>query len=229
MNAMYINYNSIAVIPMTTTFVLPTWSIQSADFVINYPADKLSWEGYDAVGCLTQFSDITVSATIPGVLSFSIDFNGIIAGSGNLIKLLFRAIGNSTSASLATVTITDFYYGQTLVQNLSPGHVILLPVSSTNEDIPSPAYSVQIGPNPFTSNVNLNIANAKLNTQTEIKVYNLKGQEVKTLYNSNIKGTQINLVWDGKDKQDKVAPAGIYLIKVNTESHNSTHKVLKLR
>jgi hypothetical protein len=229
LNAMHIPYDAIATVPLTTTFVLPNWNVTTASFVVNFPADMVTWEGFDAAGCIDANPVVDVQNPQSGQVNISMTFSGNLVGGGTLLNLKFRATGNVGYVSLATVTITDFYYNQILVNNLQPGYIVLLPVTSNEDGIAVPETRFSAGPNPFNSMTNLSLKIAKANQATRIDIYNLKGQLVKSLFDAELKGNQLDLQWNGSDNQNKAVPAGMYLIKMKSGDYSQTIKLIKMK
>jgi hypothetical protein len=227
MNAMHIPHNEIATVPINTTFVMPSWNVQNVSFTINYPADLLTWEGYDATDCLTQGATIAVNTNTTGAVSLNISFPQVFYGMGNLINLKFRATGSPTAVTLATLTPTNFYYGTTLVQNLQPGYIVLLPVTANQEEVALVVQKFNIYPNPFSSSTNLNLELNKQNQAAVIEIYNLKGQLVRKLFNGSLKGSKLDMAWDGKDDLNHNAQPGFYIAKVKSGTYTKSLKLLK--
>ena len=228
MNAMHVPYNEIAEVPITTTFVMPGWNVQNISFIIHYPTDKVSWEGYNATDCLAEGAIITLNNSVPGAVSINISYEQVLYGSGNLIKLKFRATGNSSAVTLVTITPSDFYYGTNLVQNLSPGYIVLSPYTANDDETAAIVQNLTISPNPFKDTAKFKLEIAGQNQQTVIGIYNLKGQLVRKLYNANLKSNKLDLNWDGKDDLRHNAQSGLYLVKVQAGNFHKTLKLLKL-
>lgn len=227
-NAMHIPAGQIATMPVTTTFVLPSWNVRTADFIVNYPADKLQWNGFDTEGCLTAGAEVTMNDTPAGTLSFDIAWAATMIGSGNLIKLKFLAIGNTSGTSLATVTFSEFHYNAVAVTNLLSGYVVLSPVTGTEDNPPVYTNSFSAYPNPFRGSSTIRLSTAKNAAISSIDIYNLKGQLVKKLYNQHSQTGVVELLWNGDDDAGNHAPAGIYLLKASSGSYSQTQKLLKL-
>ena len=66
-------------------------------------------------------------------------------------------------------------------------------------------------------------------THLSVVVYNLMGEEVTTLVNSEMTPGYHQLVWNGKNTQGQEAASGIYLIHVQTAKHVRTVKATLLR
>jgi hypothetical protein len=64
---------------------------------------------------------------------------------------------------------------------------------------------------------------------TELIIYNLKGQKVKTLLNEKLDAGYHSVVWDGKDDTGKPVTSGIYFYKLQTKKDSSMKKMILLR
>jgi hypothetical protein len=92
------------------------------------------------------------------------------------------------------------------------------PLTTTSDTTIPAALDVTIYPNPFTDHIRLAVKS--LSTDTKVTVYNIKGQKM---------AEQIgNLVWNGRDMQDRPVPPGIYFIKVSDDSRHIIKKALRM-
>ncbi len=91
-----------------------------------------------------------------------------------------------------------------------------------------PVVLQQNYPNPF--NPSTTISFSLFNQQNvTLKIYNSKGQVVKTLVNGNTaKGTH-NVVWNGKDDNGKTVASGLYFYKLKTQQGTYNHKMLLIK
>ncbi len=83
---------------------------------------------------------------------------------------------------------------------------------------------LSIYPNPFKYNLTINSEATKLG-EVSIKIYNLKGQLVRTLDNSH-KG---KFIWNGKNDKNEKLSNGVYLIKIDSKGSSRTQKVVLLK
>ncbi len=92
-------------------------------------------------------------------------------------------------------------------------------VDITQENIPHFSQTIQIYPNPFSLNGNLKICfNSSRNIQfSELKIFNIKGQLVKTITNDE-ESRNCTFLWDGRDKNAKEVSSGVYLLKLKAET-----------
>lgn len=63
-------------------------------------------------------------------------------------------------------------------------------------------------------------------TRVELKIYNLLGQEVKTLIDDLRYAGQFSINWDGKDMNDRMVPTGVYLCRIATDHGDAYRKML---
>ncbi len=70
-------------------------------------------------------------------------------------------------------------------------------------------------PNPFNSQTTISFSlNSSGMEHSEISVYNINGQRVRTLLKGISSPGQYQLVWDGKDDNDEAVSSGIYFYKL---------------
>ena len=91
-------------------------------------------------------------------------------------------------------------------------------------------------PNPFNPETTISFTTEHTES-TELVIYNIKGQKVKTLFPSLCHGELVeprgennyfSITWDGKDKNGKSVPTGIYFYKLNIEN-SPVKKMLLLK
>ncbi len=91
-----------------------------------------------------------------------------------------------------------------------------------DEGVESEVKIGQAYPNPFTGRTNLNfsIEDAK---QINIAVYNMNGQKIKTLENTNFEAGSHTITWNAASD---AVPEGIYFLRLLTENEVITRKVI---
>ncbi|MBC8346169.1 MAG: T9SS type A sorting domain-containing protein [Candidatus Marinimicrobia bacterium] len=101
------------------------------------------------------------------------------------------------------------------------------PKSRTNK--PPTNYSLkQNYPNPFNPSTSITFDIPKAGF-VQLIIFDITGRKIKTLINNNIELGQHSLVWDGKNKEDKYVPAGIYFYRLITEDFEKTNKMVVLK
>ncbi|MDD2890447.1 MAG: C25 family cysteine peptidase, partial [bacterium] len=83
-------------------------------------------------------------------------------------------------------------------------------------------------PNPFKGTTLLSFSVPKM-TEVKINVFNLAGQNIKTLLDEKVKPGFHSVNWTGKNQNGKKVPAGIYFIRVKGIGDITTRKTVLLR
>jgi hypothetical protein len=85
-------------------------------------------------------------------------------------------------------------------------------------------------PNPFNANTAIGYQlSAVRPLHTTLKVYNILGEEVRTLVNQRQRSGFYRVVWDGKDKGGRGVSSGIYFYQLRVGRFSRTRKMLLLR
>ena len=74
-------------------------------------------------------------------------------------------------------------------------------------------YELNNYPNPFNPTTTINYS-LKENSKVSLKIYNIKGQKVKTLVNEVFPAGQHSVIWNGKDDLGEPVSSGIYFYKM---------------
>ena len=84
-------------------------------------------------------------------------------------------------------------------------------------------------PNPFNPSTTITFSLKDPSAPAELRIFNLKGQLVRTLYKGIPGGRELKLVWDGKDEQGRDVASGIYHYKLSGGGFSKTRKMLLLK
>jgi hypothetical protein len=83
-------------------------------------------------------------------------------------------------------------------------------------------------PNPFNPETNIDYS-LPVETDVSLIVYNLLGQEVKTLVNGRVAAGHHTAHWDGKNENGVNVPSGVYFYKMSTSDFTQTNKMIMVR
>ena len=83
-------------------------------------------------------------------------------------------------------------------------------------------------PNPFNPSTSIGYE-LPTNSQVILTIFNLLGQEIRTLVNENKEAGHHTVHWDGKDNFGKKAVSGVYLYQINAGDFRYTKKMLLLQ
>lgn len=111
-----------------------------------------------------------------------------------------------------------------LGSDLEPvGNIITIDTTTNTDNLAIP-NQLAVYPNPFHQELSIRL-DSKSNQPTEIIVFNLKGQLVKSFPTSK----EANITWDGKDNHGKEISNGLYFIKAEQDGKAVTKKVIRIR
>jgi hypothetical protein len=83
-------------------------------------------------------------------------------------------------------------------------------------------------PNPFNPETTISFA-LKQNEKVAINIYNIKGQKVKTLTNDYFDAGNHQIIWNGKDQNNRQVSSGIYFFKMEAGSYTHTKKMILMK
>ena len=111
-------------------------------------------------------------------------------------------------------------------------------VSVENYELPNTNYELRNYPNPFNPSTTISFSlTTEITENTELVIYNLKGQKVKDLSPSlchtepvEVRGkTKYSIIWDGCDDNGKSVSSGIYFYKLKHGNNQISRKMLLLK
>jgi hypothetical protein len=104
-------------------------------------------------------------------------------------------------------------------------------MASENDDPESPAiYSALYPnyPNPFNpeTTISFSLSHAE---KASLKIFNLKGQLIKTLVNGELSKGEHKIVWKGTDDNGDQVGSGIYLYRLDTPGYTKSYKMVLMK
>jgi hypothetical protein len=94
-----------------------------------------------------------------------------------------------------------------------------------NEDNAISINAISNGPNPF-SNVTTISFQSKRSENVTVDIYNVKGQLINTLFNSNVAAGTTEVQWNGTDKNGKKCSNGVYFYRITTPNKTVQKKMI---
>ncbi len=84
-------------------------------------------------------------------------------------------------------------------------------------------------PNPFNPETTISFSVAQTSSLVNLEIYNLKGQNIKTLVNEILPAGSHSVIWNGTDDMGKSVASGVYLYKMKTGNYTSTKKMILMK
>ena len=83
-------------------------------------------------------------------------------------------------------------------------------------------------PNPFNASTRITFR-VPQSSQVELKIFNVRGQEVKSLLDKSVGAGSYTLLWDGTDSRGRAVASGIYFCHMKADAFQKSMKMLLLR
>jgi len=131
----------------------------------------------------------------------------------------FEAIDNATDQALLMERIMNYFEGPTPVESRAGL------VSKPEDSFLSPSY-----PNPFNATTSFALYVPGENPKpVSVKIYNVLGQEVRTLMAGVLRPGRHIVVWDGKDDLGRDLASGVYFCQLQVGEFSQTRKLVLAR
>ena len=97
--------------------------------------------------------------------------------------------------------------------------------------IPTAHALMQNYPNPFNpyTDIRYQIADTRSSVRATLKIYNILGQEVKTLIDELKEQGYYSVTWDGQDNNGKEVSSGFYFYRLEADAFSATRCMLLLK
>ncbi len=83
-------------------------------------------------------------------------------------------------------------------------------------------------PNPFNPSTSIRFG-LNRGARVQLKVYNLLGQEVRTLVNQTLSNGEHTVTWDGRDDKGIVVASGVYIYRLTNGTSTSARKMVFMK
>jgi hypothetical protein len=94
----------------------------------------------------------------------------------------------------------------------------------------TPQLNLTCYPTPTRVGNNVNVKfETKSRDVTTIEVYNIKGQKVRTLVNSNFSAGQHQAIWNGRTDNETPVSSGMYFFRMKSGTYSATKKVVLIK
>ncbi len=102
---------------------------------------------------------------------------------------------------------------------------------SPNISIPDPTNIAELVgnfPNPFNPETSISF-NLKKDSKVTLKIFNIKGQLIRTLINAQLSASPYSVVWNGKNDNGNHVSSGVYLYRLQADTQLSVKKCILLK
>lgn len=197
--------------------VPPGTELLALDLQLVFPANQLEFIGINKSNATRDFSLLhrataeKVTISLFGLQPVQID--------SSVAEIRFKIIGNPSDAF-------DLNFSRFIV-NTQAYQAQPATVSRVEKAVPHQLVLEQNFPNPFNPATTIAYTLAS-SARVQISIYNVMGQEVRTLIDETQPAGTYQLHWDGKDRNGKEISAGIYLYKAILGNEVKIRRMVKL-
>ncbi|MFC1725383.1 T9SS type A sorting domain-containing protein [candidate division KSB1 bacterium] len=101
-------------------------------------------------------------------------------------------------------------------------------IDTENKEFPESVDLIQNYPNPFNLETTIKYALPK-GHDVSLKIYNILGQEVRTLIKERIQAGYHSIIWDGRNEDGVRVNSGVYLYKITIGAFTETKRMILLK
>jgi hypothetical protein len=185
---------------------------------------------------LNEFINITLYYSPPDIeLYFNGKLNAFGSFTGNLLSTthdltICQALPNNSSynfkGTIDDVRLYDYGLSVDEIENL---YRYGTPIEENRGDqIPSSTYLYQNYPNPFNSQTRIKYTLHEL-AMVELTVFDMLGRKIRTLIGEHQSPGRYYISWDSKDDQGIDLSSGVYFIRLKTDNHINTRKIVLIQ
>ena len=154
---------------------------------------------------------------------------GLTISGNNQDQLTFKVMNSVNDEWYDIDYNLEFISNKVIGSCLNPLILLISPLGIDNQPAVPEKFTVsQNFPNPFNSVTKIDFGLSS-NGQTKITIYNVVGQEIKTLINRELKPGWHSVSWMGHDNSGNSVPSGIYIYRVESGISNDTKKMILIK
>ncbi len=179
-------------------------NIYSAEIELSHSG--IEYKGFEIEKSNSHF--ISEAEDKGGIIKFAMAGPSPVSKDGNIITFYFKVNDKSSLEKLtfSRIILNEFEYDVSKIES--------------NTLIPKTFRIHQNYPNPFNPVTNIKYELPNTGNVT-LKIYNLLGQEVKTLVNKTQASGFYKLQWDGRNNNNILVSSGVYFYKIEYRPNSS--------
>jgi len=187
--------------------------VLSAGLEINYDCQSLEYIGCELSEYTKDFL-VETEQKDDGVLYVAIAGSKNLNEKAELISLRFEKTGNN----VIDINLVSAFLNETNVDA----------ISNVNKNLPNKFEIYQNYPNPFNPETNIHYQIPK-ESKVVLKIYNILGQEVKTLVDEIKPAGFYSVKWNARNDFGRELASGIYFYRISAGDFNKTMKLILIK
>jgi len=201
--------------------------VKSIHFVVPYDPSQLEFVGVKKSRLLQGatwpvfFDGRDIASNIDVSLAL-LGGEAAIGGSGELATITFRLLqSGNLSLAFSLVDFRDSKNHQLLVEQEEV-------VFDTPRELPSVYGLSQNYPNTFNPQTQISFQLPQAG-HVSLKIYNIRGELVRTLVNEAKEAGYHSVIWDGRNQNGEEVASGVYFYRMVTDDFTATKKMIMLK
>lgn len=217
---MSVNNDSIVTIPLS---IQDTSCFQFAEIKLNYDPEILTFLKCQQTELSEDFYLMTFNDTCQGEISTALFAPSSVELHGEILHFRFKVVGKEGESS--QLVLQKFRINEGPIMKASAKLTIDSPRA-----FPKQYQLHQNFPNPFNSItvIRYDLANSKA-YRTELMIYNICGQLVKTVVDRVQEGGFYQINWDGTNESGEKVASGLYIYRLSSGTFHKTRKLVILK
>ena len=106
---------------------------------------------------------------------------------------------------------------------------VMIKLPSEDNDVEDIVSTLTAYPNPFNPQTTISFSTTESTDITELIIYNIKGQIVRTLINDILPSGKHSVIWNGFDNNNHSVSSGVYFIRLQTGKEIVNDKVILMK
>jgi hypothetical protein len=139
-----------------------------------------------------------------------------------------RVTGKYTMFSIMGTPPDQGQGDQAVIDDITVQSSVVTSVADNTPELPAGFELAQNYPNPFNPTTMISFSLAEQG-ETELAIYNLSGQLVRTLVSGVMTAGSHNLDWNGRDDNGNAVTSGIYLYRLTSANHTVSKRMVLLK
>lgn len=147
----------------------------------------------------------------------------LLESNGDLFQVTFEAMSDVRGDVKSTISFKQFMLNEIDMKSATTNGVVNIKGKPTS-------YALnQNYPNPFNPSTTISYQVPDDGQQVSIVIYNVTGQLVRTLVNSNQMAGEYSVQWDGMDENGRRVSSGLYFFRMRSNNFVSVKKMLMVK
>jgi len=195
---------------------------------LEWDAEVLKYESYSG-GATLGFENPVVNDmhVKEGKLIFAHAYPYGADGEVNILNLKMKVVGDQGASSSLKLSFSAMAAAYTFRDLLPYVEVAEGSLELSNEELPI-EYGIDNFPNPFNPSTEIRYQLPQLD-KVQIVIYNVLGQEVRTLVNGKQEAGRYTVTWNADNEQGYKVPSGMYFLRMKAGSFMANRKLLLLK